>query len=93
MEKPRCQGCLGDLQVERPQGGEAYVWCLRCGARDDREPHLVIALLEQPEHGSYGPRESMGQGMRHSPRQERGDHRRMEGLTPRARQGRSTDTA
>lgn len=45
MEKPRCQGCLGDLQVERPEGQEPYVWCLRCGARDERDPLSMIALL------------------------------------------------
>ena len=52
MEKPRCQGCLGELKVERPEGLEPYVWCLRCGARDERDPHSTIALLQgAPDDG------------------------------------------
>lgn len=25
MDKPRCQGCLGELKVERPDGVDPYV--------------------------------------------------------------------
>lgn len=51
MEKPRCQGCLGELKVERPEGTDPYVWCLRCGARDERDTQRVIAQLEQADDG------------------------------------------
>lgn len=45
MVKPRCQGCLGELKVERPEDQGPCVRCLRCGARDERDPQVVIAWL------------------------------------------------
>ena len=70
MDKPRCQGCLGELKVERPEGSDPYVWCLRCGARDDREPHQLIPLLEQGARAAH-PHESAGKEARHAPKAER----------------------
>ncbi|WNL44062.1 hypothetical protein RKE25_11535 [Dyella sp. BiH032] len=73
MDKPRCQGCLGELKVERPEGSDPYVWCLRCGARDDREPQELISLLEQNLCTAH-PRESAGTEARHAPKAERIEH-------------------
>lgn len=90
MDKPRCQGCLGELKVERPEGGDPYVWCLRCGARDDREPYELIALLE-PEHPAVHPRESAGKAKRHSPKSAHIEHSHFGGPARRERHHRSSD--
>lgn len=90
MDKPRCQGCLGELKVERPRDGDPYVWCLRCGARDDRHPGTVIALLERQGHDAYRPRETQDKGERHSPKLERVDYGRLGGIAL-ARRSRSPE--
>lgn len=46
MIRPKCQGCLGDLQVEYTEAGEPYAWCVRCGWRDERPVEETIPLLE-----------------------------------------------
>ncbi len=91
MEKPRCQGCLGELKVERPDGVDPYVWCLRCGARDDRDPQALIAQLE-PEHRAVHPRESAGKPTRHSPKSAYIEHSHFGNPSRRERRNRSSDT-
>lgn len=90
MDKPRCQGCLGELKAERPDGGEPYVWCLRCGARDDREPLFLIAWLEQ-QQSVPRPRESIENRARHAARQEHGGHSHVSSVGRWERRGRSPD--
>jgi hypothetical protein len=92
MDKPRCQGCLGELKVERPKGLAPYVWCLRCGARDDRDPLVVIALLER-ERGFGRPHDPAGASTRHSPRMERADHGHAGGTGQRPQRSRSPDAS
>ena len=90
MDKPRCQGCLGELKVERPEGGDPYVWCLRCGARDDREPRELIALLE-PGQRAVRPRESAGKPARYSSKSAYIEHSRFGSPSRRERRDRSSD--